>query len=239
MASKNIDHTNISILAEDQQEIENMMDDYANKTDLELEISFYQISYVEYMRIIDYYINIVDPKNITASNTLDASITLESGTRYRVAINDPENYDIFINKYSTVSNSVIRSHLITIEPSDDVEIMYKERGKAVRKNIKDYNMIVKLTREIPVLDLKHPPILNGNEKIGYRLKHRYSFQLDSHIRLDLTTVQFSSNLNDLYRKTISYEIELEVTSKTSVDNLLYHVTDVVKLIQDADTPISI
>ena len=66
-----------SILAKEElTKIENMVQKFNKNKNMELEISFRNVNYANYMRISEHYVNLVDEKDISSSDSLDISIGL-------------------------------------------------------------------------------------------------------------------------------------------------------------------
>ncbi|XWV26242.1 mRNA-capping enzyme [Tupanvirus soda lake] len=218
--------------------IDTMIKDFKKSKDMELEVSFRNISYASYMRISEHLANIVDENDISAQDSLDISIMLADNNTYRVSILDVGEIEKFIQRFSRSRPDEIQKYIISLKPSDDIEIMYKDRGSANRLYIDDFGTVFKLTRETPITKENSKPDLNGNEKMLYRYKSRYSFNINENVRIDITNVQESTNLWNLPRRHSNYEIEIEVVNKNiKIETLLSEVESVLKIIQDSDIPI--
>lgn len=63
------------ILTDDEvSQIKQMIDLFKKENNREFEVSFQGIDYQNYMRVVEYYINLVQEDKISQSNTLDISI---------------------------------------------------------------------------------------------------------------------------------------------------------------------
>jgi SAM-dependent methyltransferase len=223
---------------EEYTKIETMFKNFKKSKDMEFEVSFRNINYETYMRISEYLVNIVDEDNIGAQDSLDISIVLVDGNTYRVSILGVNNIETFIQKFSRSHVNEIQKYLLSLKPSDDIEIMFKDRGSADRLFIDDFGIVFKLTKETPVTGNESKPKLNGNEKMLFRYKSRYSFKIDNNIRIDVTDVQESTNLWNLTKRYSHYEIEIEATnSSIGLEVLLDEVIAILKIIQISDVPI--
>lgn len=215
---------------DDYSIIETMIKDFKSSSDRELEVSFLNINYSNYMRISEYYVNAVDEDKISAQDSLDILITLADQNVYRISILNPDKIDAFIQNYSTSRLRDIQTYLLTLNAGEDYEIIYKNRGNANRLYIKDFDVVFKLTTEIPA---NKKPKLTGSETMLYRYKNRYSFVINNSVRLDITNVQSSNILSTLNKKISAYEIELEViNNKISADKLMTDFESVLKVIQN-------
>src|SRR5690349_4286591 len=89
----------------DLSQIEDLITSYHDDSSIELEISFRNIDYANYMRIIKYYIAHTNEKNITSQNMLDISIILSDKNTYRVSLFDIDNnIDNFLQTFSNKKN---------------------------------------------------------------------------------------------------------------------------------------
>jgi SAM-dependent methyltransferase len=240
MANK-IKQTNIfdNILTDDEYtKIESMIKKFHKTNDMELEVSFRNVDYPSYMRISQYLIDNVDEKNISAQNSLDISIILVDGNTYRVSIYENDDIDLFIQKFSRSQTDDIQKYLLDLKPSENIEIMLKDRGSADKLYIEDFGTVFKLTRETKIKNGISKPKVTGTEKMLYRYKNRYSFNINKNVRIDLTEVQESTNLWNLSKKHTIYEIEIEVISHNITIGMLFdEVNSILKIIQDSDIPV--
>ena len=218
--------------------ITDMIKNFKKDKNIELEISFRNINYSNYMRITGYYVDLVDEKDISAQNSLDISITLQDGNTYRVSILDADKINLFIQKNSKATMPEMQKYLLSLNPSDEYQIMYKDRGGADRLFIEDYAMVFKTTRETPLTKETGKPKLNGTEKMLFRYKERVSFVVSDYVRIDVTNVKESPHIWNLANKPSNYEIEIEVINdKITSDILLNEVYSVLMVTQDSDIPI--
>lgn len=225
--------THINLSPDDKEIIEQMI--VVNKEDelQELEVSFKKINYPNYLRIVEHYINNIDEKNISSFNSLDIIVTLTSGNNYRVSLMDEILIDSFINTYHKSSHADIQKYILSLVPSNKIEIIFKNRETGTRLFIEDFNMVFKLTQEQPVG--KNKPEFIGTEKILYRYKERVSFILNKNFRLDATVVKQSTKLSILANSDSVYEIELEtINRKITYAIFLDQIIEVLKIIQNAE-----
>ena len=218
--------------------MDGMVQKFKKDKNMELEVSFRNINYSNYMRITEYYIDVTDEKNIISQNSLDISILLENGNIYRVSILNSDIIDTFIQKYLRSNNSEISKHLLYLSPNNDYEIIYKERGTGDKMFIEDFALVFKATREVPVSKTTDKPKLDGGEKLLFRYKERVSFIVNNNVRIDITNVKESSNIWNLAKKNSIYEIEVEaINEKINLDLFFNEIYDVLKIVQDSAVPI--
>jgi len=235
------EHFFIKILTTDEKnQIDEMVDIRKKDNTQELEVSFRKINYPDYIRIVEYYVNNIDENKITTKDSLDISILLADKNTYRISLNDKDLINKFIGQYSKSSPTDIQKYLLSLNPSDEIDIIFKNRGSGKRLYIDDFDMVFKITQELS-LDKKNgldKPKLTGTEKMLYRYKQRVSFGLNKHFQLDTTEVQESSSLWNLADSKSSYEIEIEaLDNKSNVNSLFAEVINTLKVIQDTTYPI--
>lgn len=223
---------------EENKQIEIMITEFNKNKNAELEVSFKNIDYSNFMRILDHYINFVNETEIETMNSLDISIILTDGNTYRVSILDSDEINKFIQNFTKSKNIEIQKYLLSLESSEKYEIIYKNRGAANRMYIEDLSMVLKVTEEIvPQKSIK--PKLNGTEKIFYRFKERYSFLINDNVRLDLSNVQESGNIWNLIKKPNNYEIEIEFINRKITEDIFFEeILNIMPIIQNSPIPIS-
>lgn len=198
------------------------------KENFELEVSFKNIDYQNYIRISQHFINIVSKSNINIINSLDVSILLTDNNVYRVSFYDPNQID------KIITNGINAETILTYEETENIKIIYKNRGEALKLYIEDFDIFFKLTEESPV---SYKPKLNGKEKIFFRYKNRYSFNVNEYIRIDISDVLSSNNLSILLNNQSIYEIEMEVIKKIKLNNFLEETNNVLQIVQNTKNPI--
>lgn len=228
-----------NILYDDQiKKIEDMLNNFKKRKSMEFEISFREIYYQDYIRIIEKYVDITKEENISSVDSLDISIILENGNVYRVSILDPKIADSFIKNFSDKNKRDIQKYVLELNPSNYINIIYKNRGTAERLYVENLNLIFKLTEEISLKNKNDKPRFSGQEKILYRYKNRYSFGINENVRIDATEVRETSNLKNLLRHHINYEIEMEIINHDiSYDIFINEFIAVLKVVQNSQIPI--
>lgn len=220
--------------------ISSMVENYNKNKTMELEVSFRNINYSNYMRICEHYVNVVDEENISAAKSLDISILADNGNNYRVSLLDVEEIESFLDKYANERKSTIIDHLLSLSATTNgnYEIIMKDRGSADKLFIEDLDIFIKNTTEVPVTKSTPKPKNEASTKVLYRYKNRYSFKIGNNVRLDITDVQESPNIREIATKIPKYEIEMEVINrKIQTQSLFDEMIAVLSIIQDSQIPI--
>src|ERR1044071_8406182 len=144
----------LSILSKDDVSVINdMIHNFKNNSELELEVGFKYIDYSNYVRIAGGLVNITDEKNIESIDSLDAIILLTDGNSYRISFKTSELIDEFIAISTSTkekkSMSDIQRYLLSLKPSDNIEIIFKNKKDSQMLQVSDLNIVFKLTSEIP------------------------------------------------------------------------------------------
>lgn len=222
--------------SEHYAQIEEMLSNFKKDKNLEFEVSFKNISYITYINICKQYINLTD--NITSQTSLDASIILENRNTYRVSFLDEDAIESFVKYHLNADTTEIQKYLLSLTPSDKIEIIYKDRGSAITLYVEDLDAVFKTIMETEVTKSTAKPKLTGNERILFRSKRRYSFGINKHVRMDISDVQASTNLATLARQLDIYEVEMEVLdNKISMKQFVEQLTNALTVIQDTFVPI--
>ncbi len=94
-----------NILSEnDLKYIDDMINTFKKNKNLELEVSFKGTNYVNYLRMIEHYVDITDKNKITSAESLDISIILSDGNSYRISMFDGDDREKFVQ---TFQNQVV------------------------------------------------------------------------------------------------------------------------------------
>ena len=228
-----------NILSDDHLfQIEKMIEKFNKNKNIELEVSFKKITYLNYVRISKIYINATDEQNISSHDSLDISIILPDKNTYRISILDADLIQEFIQNFSKTKIYDIQQYLLRLTPNENIEIMYKDRGSADKLYIDDIDAFIKLTTEIALANESSKPKLNGDEKMLFRYKNRYSFNINKNVRIDITDVQESNSIVNLANRFPNYEIEMEfVSDKINLDIFLKEMSNALKIVQDTQVPI--
>jgi len=204
----------------------------------ELEISFKNINYSNYVRIMNHYVETTEEKNISGYTSLDINIVLKGGNNLRVTLLGEEEISNFINTHSNSNRDHILSVITKMTPSDNILMMFKNRAEKTDLYVDEFDAYVRATQETNITDIKSSLDVKEVEHIVYRYKTRISFQINSTAHLDITEVNEDRRLSELFNKQTLHEIELEFSNhkikKSSFYDLFYQVLNV---IQDSAVPI--
>ena len=117
-----------NLSSEEITQVDKICENFASDTTQELEISFKNINYPNYVRIMRYYADVTDEKDISGETSLDIVLVLAGGNNMRVTLIGDEKISNFIGTYSNSTRDHIINNLLKIKPSDDTRIMLKNRG---------------------------------------------------------------------------------------------------------------
>lgn len=230
MSTKNNKHVN-NFLSEIYDNLDNLINLYKKSSEEELEVSFKKIDYNNYLRIVKHLIDSTDENNIETTNSLDIVVKVDN-SNVRVSLLDEDEINNFIAKYSKSNVNTVIENLGKMKKSDTVEIIEKVSNDDNRMPIDEYDMFIKLSKE---LDTKKK--ISG-DKLLFRYKERVSF-IEKNFRIDATVVHESLYLNNLMTRFPKYEIELEIISnKVTTDQFINKIYDMLKLVQDSADVIS-
>jgi len=181
-----------------------------------------KLSIVEFMDILKYVkYKSSDKLLLKHSVMLDVIHDSEQNNFYRVSINGIDNINNFLNLAHQRSNDIIFSLLTTqSEFINNENFIYIKKIKD-QKNIIDFNdfdIRIRKSSEVPVKEKDLQNLSSTNKaNIRYRYKNRLSLDLiddENHkLSIDLTIVQFNSNVNELSNSQKGYEIEIDYMIK--------------------------
>ena len=157
---------------------------------------------------------------------------------YRVTLIGDEYISNFLASYSVKTQKQMLDFLLTLNDSDNVSVMYKNRANAHKILLDDYNLVIRATEELPLKGSKKPTF-DGTETILYRYKNRISYDISKYARIDISEVQGSENVSNIFRKYPTYELEIEFTDQKLKNSDFYHVLyDTLCVVQESDLPVS-
>lgn len=167
---------------------------------------------------------------------------------YRLSINGLDN----VNKYLKISHQ-LNEHVIFklimnrfIEKSEGITFIKKVKDAKNIHNVDEFNFRIRMSNELPVtgeeIDKLEKMDKQSLNNIKFRYKERISLVLhddkDYMIRIDLTSVKTSRNVNNINDKPSSYELEIEYQTKTKTKkehfaHLLKETETLLKLIEQS------
>lgn len=201
------------------------------------------LGYIKNRRIVDKSIK------IEQSVSMDISYSEKPYETYRLTINGSNN----INKY-TKNIYLRRNHVIFkvilskfINKDKNIDFIKKVKKKENIYDVDELNIRVRLSKELDVPKSNIEELQNISEvarnKIIFRYKQRISMILvdnkDVTIRLDLTKIKSSNNINNLENSISTHEMELECIKKSNTQssylNTIYKETHkLLKIIQQSN-----
>jgi len=232
-----------------------------NKTTLndEFEIMFNnykndnKLSIVQFMDILKYLRYKSDNEKLELKHEaiLDIIFDYEANNMYRVSIKGIKNINDFLNLVHQRSNHVLFSILLTQSEFLKNENFIYIRKQKDQNNIIDidqYDIRIRKSSEKLLTDKDFQNLINmginSSSKISFRYKNRLTLDLidDSKHKLsiDLTTVQFNSNMNNIMSSPKGYEVEIDYCIKKEnskeniVDTILKEIETIKKIIEGTD-----
>jgi len=216
-----------------------------------------KLSIIKFMNILKYlkFRSEKDKIELKYEVMLDVIFDHDQNNIYRVTIKGIKNINDFLNLVHQRSNHVLFLILLT-----QSEFLNNENFKYINKQ-KDFNNIVDIDqydirirkayeKELSDADIKKliNMNINSSSKICFRFKNRISLLLidnaNETLSIDLTTVQFNKNVNNLMNTPKSYELEFDYTIKKEKKNnnigeiILNEIETVKKILDETDILIS-
>jgi SAM-dependent methyltransferase len=140
---------------------------------------------------------------------------------YRITVSNIDNINKIINNVKLRKNHVIFSLLVNYILNDykDISIMKKTKLDKNIVDIDNYDIRVRLSDESDVSKDELQVLLNLEENerhnIIFRYKQRISIVLssdnDHELKIDLTQIKQSKNLNDIMKSYDRYELEMDLS----------------------------
>lgn len=216
-----------------------------------------KLSIIKFMDILKYLKFKSDSEKLDINHEvmLDVIYGHDANTFYRVSINGITNINDFLNLVHQRSNHVLFLILLTqIEFTQNKNYVYikKQKDSSNVIDIDNYDIRIRKSTETPLTDKDFTNLINmgisSTSKISFRYKNRLSLALvdtkNEKVNIDLTTVQFSSDVNLLLNASKGYEIEIDYSPKTEkktdkiLDILLKEMKTIKKIIEGADNIIT-
>lgn len=232
-------------------------------TDDEFEVMFNnykndnKLSIVKFMNILKYmkYRSVTDKMELKHNIILDVILDQEANNYYRVSISGLKNINNFLNLVHQRSNHVLFLILLTQSEflkNENFTYMKKQKDVSSIIDIDQFDIRIRkstenILTEKDIEKLKNSDITSSS-KICFRYKNRITLDLidnkDEKLALDLTIVQFNSNVNNILSSPKGYEIELDYTTTSSKknvkiqDNILEEMNTIKKILESTDILLS-
>ncbi len=184
----------------------------------------------EFLEMLKFMKSYADDKKLKVEHTETLDISYSYDTKnyhtYRISINGIDSINSHIASIHNRSNSIIFSTLsskILSKTDKNLQIIDKRRDFENRYSIDRYNLRIRVSKEENVVEKKIQELVNlkniDKMSILFRMKSRLSLILednnDASLKLDVTSVKQSNNINNIQEKTPNYEMELEFLKKTN------------------------
>lgn len=231
--------------------------------DDEFEFIFYnynesveRMSLQGYLKILEFfkYRQMKNKLKFTNTNTIDV-VYSEREESFRISINDLAITNNIMESVHDRSNHIIFSMLTGASQNKNslihqhISIINKKRNIVESVNLDDYNIRVKLSKELAVTkkDLERLETLSYEcqNDIVFRYKQRSTLYILNDdtgiIKIDLTNTKMSRNINTLESSTPIYELEIDCTIKKHgkhIDTILKEAEVLLKILQQSNYIVS-
>jgi SAM-dependent methyltransferase len=239
------------------KQVINLFDKISDKQEFEFSFFNYNgtlMSYEKYINVMKYLKNLNKLKSlpIVMSDMLDISYTEydkdQKRTAYRISLSTMKNINKYMEMLHTKNNHVIMNILssLKLEGRQDIETLIKTKTSENTIDIDDLNMRVKLSGEIEMSkkDLEKMSSLTNEAMINvsFRLKQRVSLYVHGDekskdfVRIDLTLVKSTKDINKINTAIPQYELEIECGKKSdeSLKVMIREVLILQKILQNSN-----
>jgi SAM-dependent methyltransferase len=238
-------------------QINNILDKIKINDEFEIMFNNYKndnkLSIIKFMDVLKYlkYRNITEKLELKHEVILDVIFDQnEINNNYRISIYGIKNINEFLNLVHQRSNYVLFSILLT-----QSEFIKNENFKYIKKqrdinnviDIDDFDIRIRKSTEIPLDDKDFKELinmgLNSTNKFRFRYKNRLTLDVindDNHkLSIDLTTIQFNTNVNNILNSPKGYEIEIDYSikntkAKLNITNIIKEIETIKKIIEGSD-----
>ena len=212
-----------------------------------------KLSIIHFMDLLKYlkYRSEIEKIELRHEVILDVIFDHEHNNFYRVSIKGIKNINDFLNLVHQRSNHVLFSILLTqSEFIKNENFIYIRKQKDVNNiiDMDQYDIRIRKSSEIPLTDKDFQKLvnmgINSSSKICFRYKNRLSLDLvdttDHKMCIDLTTIQFNSNINEIMNSPKGYEVEIDYSikkdkSKENIsDVIIKEIETIKKIIEGTD-----
>jgi len=241
--------------------IKNLLNKIGENDEFEVMFNNYKhdnkLSIIKFMEILKYikYKNVNDKLELKYETILDIIFDYEPNNLYRVSIKGIENINSFLNLVHQRPNHVLFSILLTqSEFINNENFTYIRKHKEIANiiDIDQYDIRIRKSVELLLTEKDFTNILNNHinptSKINFRYKNRLTLDLlnddENKLSIDLTTIQFNQNVNNIFSSPKDYEIEIDYSvnrnnkKKINFDNIanviINEMTVIKKIIEGND-----
>jgi SAM-dependent methyltransferase len=232
------------------KQIENLLSKIKVEDEFEVMFNNYQtdnkLSIIKFMDILKYikYKSNLEKLSLHHDVILDIIYDHEPNNIYRVSIYGIKNINDFLNLVHQRTNHVLFSILLTqAEFYKNENFVYIKKHKDINNiiDLNQYDIRIRKSTETILTDKDFKFLINmgmmQSNKIHFRYKNRLTLDLidndNQKLSIDLTTVQFDNNINNIMNVPKGYEIEIDYTVKKDQtdNNILGIITQEIKTIK--------
>ena len=190
-----------------------------------------KLSIITFMNVLKYvkFRSNNENKNLKYEVLLDIIFDYEPNNLYRVSIEGVTQINEFLNLVHQRSNHILFLILLTqVEFTKNNKFVYIKKKKDINDiiDIDQFDIRIRKSSENILTDIDFKNLLNMNinlaSKISFRYKNRISMDIinddNQKLTIDLTTVQYSNNINNIANAAKGYEVELDYTIKNDKKN---------------------
>jgi SAM-dependent methyltransferase len=238
-------------------QINNILD--KNKVNDEFEVMFNnyksdnKLSIIKFMDILKYlkYRSVNENLELKHEIILDVIFDYEPNNFYRISINGIKNINDFLNLVHQRSNHVLFSILLTQSGfinNENFIYIRKQRDVSNVIDIDNFDIRIRKSTETPLTDKDFKTLinmgLNSSNKFSFRYKNRLTLDIINDVNhklsIDLTIIQFNSNVNNILTSPKGYEIEIDYSVKndkksTNISKtIIQEIENIKKIIEGTD-----
>jgi len=234
------------------------------KKDTEFEFIFYRekgnplasMNSEHFIKLLGYlkYISDSSKLKLVSNTSLDVAYSdKKSDNNYRATVSGLANINKYMNMFNMRNNYVILKQLVKMQKNKEfIDVIKKTKSIKNIVDIDDFNIRIRLSDESKLSKDDYTVIKgisrdNANN-ISFRYKQRVSVIIEDNkdviIRIDITNVKMSKNINNIHNTIPLYELELEISAKKDKPDIKYlntaytYVTKLLKYIQQSNYIIS-
>ncbi len=217
-----------------------------------------KLSIIKFMDILKYlkYRSINEKLELKHEVTLDVIFDYDPPINiYRVSINGIKNINDFLNLVHQRSNHILFSILLSqseFVKNENFTYIKKQRDLSNVIDVDNYDIRIRKSNEIPLTEKDLKNIINtgfnSSNKFNFRFKNRLTLDIindaNHKLSIDLTTIQFNANVNNIMSAPKGYEIEIDYSVKNEKKNpnisktIFQEIENIKKIIEGTDILIS-
>lgn len=221
------------LTTEQISQIENLFNKVKENDEFEVMFNNYKtdnkLSIIKFMNVLKYIKIKSEEQNLLLNHEviLDIIYEFEPNKNYRISINGIDTINTFLNLVHQRSNHVIFSILLSqseFTENTNYKFIKKIKDPKMIYDINAFDIRIRKSTEETLTENDMRNILNSGlnntSKICFRYKNRLSLSIinntNEKISVDLTTVQTTSNVNEINTAQKNYELEIEYFMKKNI-----------------------